>query len=205
MPESGSSEKTEITLGLLNAVQDNESVTQRSVASELGIALGLANSYLKRCIKKGLIKVKQVPPNRYAYYLTPKGFAEKSRLTAEYLSSSFTFFRRARQQCEAALADARRRGWRRVALWGASDLAEIAALCNHEVGLDLVVVAEGAGDVSRFAGLPAVDSLESAGMIDGVVITDLDAAQSVYDQLIQVMPDERIMAPQMLHISRSET
>jgi DNA-binding MarR family transcriptional regulator len=86
----------EITLGLLQAVHENDSLTQRSAAQDLGIALGLANAYLKRCVKKGLIKVQQVPPNRYAYYLTPQGFAEKSRLTAEYLSYSFSVFRRAR-------------------------------------------------------------------------------------------------------------
>jgi hypothetical protein len=42
-------------------------------------------------------------------------------------------------------------------------------------------------------------------MIDGVVITDLDAAQSVYDLLIQVMPDERIAVPPLLHVTRTET
>ena len=102
--------ETEITLGVLDAVEQNAQVTQRTVASELGIALGLANSYLKRCVRKGLIKVKQIPPNRYLYYLTPKGFAEKSRLTAEYLGSSFTFFRRARAQIEEAMAQCRDRG-----------------------------------------------------------------------------------------------
>ena len=57
----------EITLGLLNAVEENSTVTQRSMANDLGIALGLANAYLKRCVRKGLIKISQVPPNRYAY------------------------------------------------------------------------------------------------------------------------------------------
>ena len=77
---------SEITLGVLNAVEENSRVTQRDVAKNVGIALGLTNAYLKRCIKKGLIKVQQVPANRYAYYLTPQGFAEKSRLTGEYLA-----------------------------------------------------------------------------------------------------------------------
>ena len=75
-----------------------------------GIALGLANAYLKRCVKKGLIKVSQAPANRYAYYLTPKGFTEKSRLTAEYLTISFNFFRDARAQCAALLDGAARLG-----------------------------------------------------------------------------------------------
>ena len=75
-----------IILGMLSAVERDSNVTQRHLARELGIALGLANAYLKRCAKKGFIKIRQVPLNRYAYYLTPRGFAEKSRLTAEYLS-----------------------------------------------------------------------------------------------------------------------
>src|SRR3546814_593722 len=90
--------EAELTRGLLRAVQENSALTQRSMARELGIALGLANAYLKRCVRKGYIKVRQAPPNRYAYYLTPQGFAEKTRLTSEYLSSSFRFFRRARSQ-----------------------------------------------------------------------------------------------------------
>ena len=86
-------------LEVLSAVERDSRITQRSLSRELGIALGLANAYLKRCAKKGLIKIRQVPLNRYAYYLTPKGFAEKSRLTAEYLAVSFNFFRDAREQC----------------------------------------------------------------------------------------------------------
>ena len=91
--------ESEITLGLLNAINENSALTQCSLARDLGIALGLANAYLKRCAKKGLVKIAQVPSNRYAYYLTPKGFSEKSRLTAEYFSQSFKFFRAARVEC----------------------------------------------------------------------------------------------------------
>ena len=67
--------EAKITLGLLNMVQGNSAMSQRSMAGDLGIALGLANSYLKRCVKKGLIKVSQAPAIRYVYYLTPNGFS----------------------------------------------------------------------------------------------------------------------------------
>src|SRR5258708_27312746 len=79
----------EIVLDLLTSIERDSRVTQRKLAGDLGIALGLANSYLRRCVHKGLVKMSQAPLNRYAYYLTPQGFAEKSRLTAEYLSVSF--------------------------------------------------------------------------------------------------------------------
>ena len=194
-------QQTEITLGVLDAVEQNAQVTQRSVASELGIALGLANAYLKRCMRKGWIKVKQIPPNRYLYYLTPKGFAEKSRLTAEYLGSSFTFFRRARAQLEEAMGACKAKGWQRVALYGPGELAEIGALCNSEFHLDLVVVAPGAG--GRVAGLAAVPALPDAGAVDAVIVTDLAKPQTAFDEVKALLPPERILTPRLLRISRN--
>ena len=80
-----------LTLEILDVIQKQSDVSQRHLAQHLGVALGLANSYLKRCVRKGLIKITEAPANRYLYYLTPMGFAEKSRLTARYLNYSFSF------------------------------------------------------------------------------------------------------------------
>src|ERR1700747_838180 len=128
---SDSGEDDRIVLNLLNSVDDGAQ-SQRRIAEDLGIALGLVNAYLKRCVKKGLVKVSQAPARRYAYYLTPQGFAEKSRLTVEYLTSSFSFFRQARADCARTLAMAHDKGWSRIALAGISDLAEIAVICAFE-------------------------------------------------------------------------
>ena len=64
-------EASRIMLGLLDAVEQERAHSQRHLASELGIALGLVNAYLKRCMNKGLVKVREAPARRYAYYLTP--------------------------------------------------------------------------------------------------------------------------------------
>src|SRR6201984_2445515 len=116
MPQAARSEESEnarIVLGLLESVERDGAQSQRKLASDLGIALGLVNAYLKRCVKKGLLKIGQAPARRYAYYLTPHGFAEKSRLTVEYLSFSFGFFRQAKADCSAALQAAAARGFDR--------------------------------------------------------------------------------------------
>ncbi len=76
-PDSGDEE---IMLAVLNSVENNQKMTQRSLAKELGIAVGLANAYVKRCIQKGFVKISQIPPRRYTYYLTPQGFSEKPAL-----------------------------------------------------------------------------------------------------------------------------
>jgi DNA-binding MarR family transcriptional regulator len=205
----------QIVLGVLTSIERDSAITQRKLAGDLGIALGLANSYLRRCVRKGLIKVSQVPLNRYAYYLTPQGFAEKSRLTAEYLSVSFNFFRRARGDCVALLQQCRgERGWRRVALYGAGELAEIAVLSAGEAGIEVVCVIAPAETGRRCAGLPVVADLNAARLaageagLDGVILTDTLAPQARFEELLASGPQHGvpaccILAPSLLAVSRN--
>jgi DNA-binding MarR family transcriptional regulator len=194
----------DITLALLNAVESNSRVTQRSVAKELGIALGLANSYLKRCIRKGLIKVSQAPANRYAYYLTPQGFAEKSRLTASYLSISFNFFREARKQCAEMFAICEEYRWRRIAFCGQSDFVEIATLCAPEFDVELVGIVDPASTERTFSGIPVFHGLDDIGTIDAAIISDLVSPQATFDRVTQVLPASRVLAPRFSNISRQK-
>ena len=164
MPQAARSEESEnarIVLGLLESVERDGAQSQRKLASDLGIALGLVNAYLKRCVKKGLVKIGQAPARRYAYYLTPHGFAEKSRLTVEYLSNSFSFFRRAREDCSSVLKAAHARGWNRIALVGVSDLAEIATICALEQGITIVAVVDAKSTSDRFVGTRVVPSIDA--------------------------------------------
>src|SRR3954469_18862366 len=130
-------ENERIVLDLLTSVEHDGERSQRHIAAELGIALGLVNAYLKRCVKKGLVKVRDAPARRYAYYLTPNGFAEKSRLTVQYLSDSFSFFRLAKADCVHVLEAAKLYGFSRLVLAGRSDLAEIAILCALDASVTI--------------------------------------------------------------------
>ena len=197
-----SEDETKITLGVLNAVEANSAVTQRTMASELGIALGLANAYLKRCVRKGLIKVQQVPANRYAYYLTPMGFAEKSRLTADYLAISFNFFRRARSECANAMQQCKAHGWQRVALAGVGDLGEVALLCATDGGIQIIGFIDPDYDKPAFMGLPVVGEPSQLEPFDAILVTDFRNPQTLFDSLIKSVPAERVVSPEMLSISR---
>jgi DNA-binding MarR family transcriptional regulator len=202
MPQVARSEESEnarIVLGLLESVERDGAQSQRKLASDLGIALGLVNAYLKRCVKKGLLKIGQAPARRYAYYLTPHGFAEKSRLTVEYLSSSFSFFRRAREDCSSALEAAHARGWNRIALIGVSDLAEIATICALEQGITIVAVVDAKARRDRFVGIPVVASLDAVpGDFDALVITDLATTRDTVKAALTELEAERIFVPALL-------
>lgn len=188
-------------LGLLDSVERNGGQSQRHLASELGIALGLVNAYLKRCMKKGLVKASQAPARRYVYYLTPQGFAEKSRLTVEYLSSSFSFFRQAKADCSVMFATALARGQLRIVLVGKSDLAEIASLCAQEAGLAIVSIVDSATAQDHFLGVavaPTFDRVRVA--FDAVAVTDLTSPRTACEQAVLRFGEDRVLVPELLRV-----
>jgi DNA-binding MarR family transcriptional regulator len=204
MLHGGEGENDRIVLGLLKSVDEDGARSQRHFAAELGIALGLVNAYLNRCIKKGLVKASQAPARRYAYYLTPQGFAEKSRLTVEYLSSSFGFFRQAKADCTAALQLAGQRKLARLAMLGVSDLAEIATICAIETDITLAAVVDPSSKLSRFIGLPVVAGFEAIdGTVEGILVTALTrspALDELIGKAITIFGPEAVLVPKLVDL-----
>ncbi|MEA2978769.1 MAG: hypothetical protein QOF09_592 [Alphaproteobacteria bacterium] len=196
---------SQILLGLLESVERDGAKSQRRLATELGVALGLVNAYIKRCINKGLVKVTQAPAGRFAYYLTPHGFAEKSRLTVEYLSYSFSFFRQARADCSAVVDQARALGFARVVLAGRSDLAEIAAICALESSVKIVAVVDARFTAARFIGFPAARSYDDlADSFDAIIVTDLSNARDTARHAIARVGAGRVLIPDLLRVRISD-
>lgn len=187
-------------LELLDVVGQRSNVSQRYLARHMGVALGLANSYLKRCIRKGFIKIREAPANRYLYYLTPKGFAEKSRLTAEYLSTSFEFYRRAGQSCVEILGECEARGWRRICLCGVSDLAEIAALKALALNFTFVGTYDADAREALFLGRPVWKRLQDARPFDVMVLTELRRSREIHQKVVAELGNERVLVPDILRL-----
>ncbi|ANA39552.1 MULTISPECIES: winged helix-turn-helix transcriptional regulator [Geobacter] len=180
---------------LLSAISSEEPLSQREIARQVGIALGLVNSYLKHLVDKGFVRIKSFPRNRYAYLLTPRGLAEKSRLAYEHLSSFTTLFRVARQDYLALFRALRAQGIGRVAFCGVDEVAEIAYLSLREVGLELALVMDQAADGREFFGKPVVSIPH--GLLAGnhhIVITTFKRREALREELLQ-----RGAAPELLH------
>ena len=126
-------------LKLLEAVEQDAHVTQRGLANRLGIALGLANIYVKRLMHKGYIKCVNVQPNRISYLITPRGIAEKARLTYEFMDYSLHLYKEVRQHLREALQECAERQ-RNVAIYGRGEAAELAYLSLKESGLEPVAI-----------------------------------------------------------------
>ena len=135
-------------LRLLEEIEKDNSQSQRELSRKLNISLGLVNSFVKRLAQKGYFKITTIPKNRAKYLLTPKGFAEKSRLTYEFIQYSFDFYKRAREKLKRLLSTLQNDGVEHVVFYGASNLAEIAYVSLKETSLELagIVVERSQGD-----------------------------------------------------------
>lgn len=199
--EAGDVDPT-IALGLLAALEREERITQRSLAKELGIALGLANAYLKHAVVKGWVKVQQLPLNRYAYFLTPKGLREKAKLTADYLQGSFTFFRHSKEQLLLELNQFASAGQERIILVGVSELAEIASLLKRESKIEILGIVDSKSAKDSFAGLTVAQRPEELPAADAFLITDLTVPQALYWSYVHRYGAARVRAPEMLNVHR---
>ena len=195
----------QMTLEVLDAVRRKSDISQRHLAQELGVALGMANSYLKRCVRKGLIKISDAPANRYLYYLTPKGFSEKSRLTARYLKNSFSFYREAGDSCLQAYAQCKENGWKNIILCGVSDLAEIAILRSYDVEIDIVGLYDPHTEHQRFINNIIYHDLIDLPEHDGFLITDLKAPKVTYEYLASKVGAEKLIIPDVLRLDLQES
>jgi len=163
-------------LKLLEAVEADSRITQRSLASRLGIALGLTNIYLKRLVRKGYIKCVNVRSNRISYLITPRGIAEKVRLTYEFMDYSLHLYGEVRQHLRAVLQECAA-AHRRVAIYGRGEAAELAYLSLKEFGMEPVAVfdADGGADFLGMPVLPLRDHTEVA--YDLMIVATLERSE----------------------------
>ena len=136
-------------LQILDELSNNDALTQRDLSKRMGIALGLVNSYIKNLIAKGYTTVRNIPSKRYAYYLTPNGFAEKSRLAYDLLQDYTRIYREAKNNYRQLFFELERAGAKRIVFAGADEVAEFAYITLQDSKLELagVVDADKAGEV----------------------------------------------------------
>ena len=179
-------------LQLLKAVEQDSRVTQRSLATKLGIALGLTNIYLRRLVRKGYIKCVNVQSNRISYLITPRGIAEKARLTYEFMDYSLHLYGEVRQHLRGVLQECAAAG-RRVAIYGRGEAAELAYLSLKECGLEPVAVFDQEAG-SDFLGIP-VRPIADHGEVayDLMILATLDRSTDQLESLLRGgIPPEKL-------------
>jgi DNA-binding MarR family transcriptional regulator len=123
---------------LLEEIERNPKVSQRELSHKFGIALGVTNACIKRMARRGLIRLRGIPPRRIAYYITPRGFAEKANFALRVFSYNIRHYSEMKKQISAKLIEMQSSGVKRVAFYGLTDEMEVAYITLQ--GLDMKLV-----------------------------------------------------------------
>lgn len=183
--EEQGNQDTYKSLLLLDEISKGEPLSQRDLSKKLNIALGLVNSYIKNLISKGYVTVKTIPAKRYAYYLTPKGFAEKTRLAYGLLHDYTRIYREARENLKQLFKEMSADSVKKVVFAGADEVAEIAYITLQETDLELVGVVDDDMAGKKFFGfeispLDAIDGMS----FDCVLVTTHLKRDAIHKRLL---------------------
>lgn len=183
------------TLRLLDELERNSIVSQRLLSQKFGISLGLTNAYLKRMVTNGWIRTQGLNRRRMEYFLTPKGKAEKTRLTLTLISSNVQHYSELKKIIHGKFVDMQRKGKKRIVFYGVSDEMEVAYISLQGVDLNLVGIVE---DDEKFQSQIILGyELEPVSRIqelkpDGVLITCIKDNEKRRERLRALLGTKRI-------------
>jgi len=135
------------TLRILEEIEQDDTISQRTLSHKINISVGLVNRFVKRLVEKGYFKATTIPSHRIKYILTPKGMTEKTRLTYEYLRYSVKFYKELKESLQEALSEIRMNGVDTILLYGSGEIAELAILFSNvnEIEISGIIDDEGGG------------------------------------------------------------
>lgn len=183
------------SLQILEEIGNTHSPSQRYLARKLNISLGLANSFVKRLAKKGYVKVTNIPKKQVKYILTSQGFAEKSRLTYEFIQHSFSLYKEALKKFEGLMNELKKENVKKVVFYGASDLAEITFVSLKSTNIKLVGVVDDLKKGKEFLDFTIRSTSDLKNLeFDSIIITTIEPKEYIVTKLQQKnIPREKII------------
>lgn len=166
MVNNENSKNLEIQLKLMNELEKNSMQSQRTISKELNVALGFANSLIKRLVTKGFLKLSQAPMKRYIYYITPKGLVEKTKLTSEYIRNSLDFYKKTKNEYEQEFKKVKKLDSKNIILVGTGELAEIAILASSIQDIKISYIYDPNSRLSSFCGIKVKNKIKKNEKID---------------------------------------
>ncbi len=129
-------------LEILEKIEGTGHLTQRDLSREVGIALGLVNHLLKKMVKKGWIKIKNMDAKKIRYLITPEGAKEKSSLLYKRVESTIHFYIEAKRVIKGKVQHLKNEGVENVSIYGINHIAEVLFIVLKELKLELDYVVD---------------------------------------------------------------
>lgn len=120
---------------LLEAISEDETITQAGLAAHLGMAVGSVNWYIKRLISRGYLKATRMDRTRLRYNLTAEGMAAFTRNATQYMRDSLRIYRDLREEALALIDQLEEKSVKRIYLDGDDEIMDILRLTCIESGI----------------------------------------------------------------------
>lgn len=184
------------TLLLLEAIDNEECLSQRELSKKLNISLGLVNTIIKRLLEQGYFTVDTLPKSKVRYVLTPKGLSEKANLAIRYISYLAGIYQEIKTRIQARLDKLYEDGIRKIALYGADAISEIACMLqpNHPTQ-EIVAIIDNKKEGQKVNGVAVCSENDLKKLsIDAVIVTQTEALLKNEKKLIHTnIPAHKIV------------
>lgn len=110
---------------ILDMIEKDSQITQRVIAEALGISVSTINDYLFFYEKKGYITKTKHSNKNVEYFVTKKGIERRKVLNISYLNASQQLYNSAKENIENFLIQIESKGFKKILLYGAGEVAEI--------------------------------------------------------------------------------
>ena len=157
-------------LEILETIENNGHLTQRDLSKEVGIALGLVNHLLRKMVKKGWIKIKNIDAKRIRYLITPEGARDKSSLLYKRVEGTIHFYLEAKSVIKDKVIHLKNEGIEEVSIYGINHISEVLFIVLKELGLELTSVVEEKKDGKEWFGYNVIGMKEFVENKDSVLI-----------------------------------
>lgn len=124
-------------IDLLEAISQDETATQANLATELGMAVGSVNWYIKRLIRRGYLKATRMDRTRLRYNMTAEGLEVLRRRATQYMKDSLKVYKDLRKDAKDFIANVVAQGIQSVYVDGDDEALDIFRLSCMEANLEL--------------------------------------------------------------------
>jgi DNA-binding MarR family transcriptional regulator len=115
-------------LKVIEEISRQKDLTQRELSARTKLSLGTVNIILKRLVKRGVVKTTHLNLKKVEYFLTSKGFSEKTRKSYNYILKTVNLIRMVKEEIAKIVLEEYNRGQKKFVILGNDDLADIIEL-----------------------------------------------------------------------------
>ena len=177
---------------ILDLIEKNKDITQRELATHLGVAVSMVNLLLDRIEKEGFIKRKKYTSKTVEYILTKKGIERRKLLNIWYLKSSQDIYMSAKDNILVFIHQIILKRYKKILLYGSGEVAEILIrVLNEEHSIPLEVLAVIDDNTSRINQVLLQVPIISKELIreyehDGILISSYTHQSKIKENLLSI-------------------